>query len=128
MRTARIPVQQLKIEMLRRIFLYRASRGELQSHFKIRPNLVSDIISQFLEEDRIVQGQTVSTGGRPVRKFEINNSHSSYAGIMLSDDRISGVVMGYGGRIIYRYEVLNALDIGTEGFIDNLLNVISHVI
>jgi len=114
--------------ILKQIFLEPQTRTSLIEYFGVRPNTISEHISELLEEEKIVQSDPIKTGGRDLVTLKINNNHSFYAGIMLDGEKIKGVVIGLAGEIVYKYAVINQQPSKKKEFIDNILDVVSHII
>lgn len=114
--------------ILKQIFLKPQTRTSLIEYFGVRPNTISEHINELLEEEKIIQSDPIKTGGRDLVTLKINNNHSYYAGVIIEGEKIKGVTMGFAGELVYKYSAINPQPSGNKEFVDNIIDVVSHII
>jgi predicted NBD/HSP70 family sugar kinase len=114
--------------ILKQIFLAPQTRTSLVELFGVRPNTVSEHINQLLGEGMVVQSEPIKTGGRDLLTLRINNDHSRYAGVSIEGDKIRGVTIGLAGEVVCRFSVVNPQPSGSEQFVKNIVDVVSHLL
>jgi N-acetylglucosamine repressor len=114
--------------ILKQIFLAPQTRQSLIELFGVRPNTISEHINELLREKMIVQREPIKTGGRDLLTLKINNDHSYYSGLIIEGEKIKGVTMGLAGEIVYRFSAINPQPSGNKEFVENINDVVSHLI
>lgn len=114
--------------ILKQIFLRPQTRASLIEFFRVRPNTISEHISELLQAGMIVPSEPIKTGGRDLVTLKINNDHSFYAGIIIEGEKIKGVVVGLAGEAVYQYSMVNPQPSGSKEFVENIAEVVSHLL
>ncbi len=114
--------------ILKQIFLEPQTRTSLIKLFGVRPNTISEHINQLLLDRMIVESAPIKTGGRNLVTLKINNDHSYYAGVTIEGEKIMGIIMGLAGGVVYRFSTVNPQPAGSKEFMENTVNVVSHLL